>query len=297
MTITGFIGTVWSARLLANLNKALVYGQPNVINRDYEGDVKGKGSTVKITSIGDITIGNYTKDTSIGTPEALSDAQSTLTADQANFFNFAVDNIDSAQASPTLMNQAMERSAYNLADVADQYIAAAMYAGVAAANKIGTTASAKVPTLVADDGTHAYDYLMALGTVLSEANVPKQGRWAIIPPWFNERLCQDVRFSNATASGTQDALMNGLVKRAAGFDILESNNVPTVAGTGGDAGKTQSVVIAGHPMACTFADSINKVVAYEPELLFADACKGLHVYGAKVTNADALAYLMCRKVA
>jgi len=50
MTIEGFIGTVWSARLLENLQKSLVFGQPGVINRDYEGEISGKGSTVKITS-------------------------------------------------------------------------------------------------------------------------------------------------------------------------------------------------------------------------------------------------------
>ena len=58
MTIEGFIGTVWSARLLENLQKSLVYGQNGVINRDYEGELAGKGSTVKISSIGDITIGD-----------------------------------------------------------------------------------------------------------------------------------------------------------------------------------------------------------------------------------------------
>lgn len=38
MAIDNFIPTVWSARLLKNLQKTLVYGQPGVINRDYEGE-------------------------------------------------------------------------------------------------------------------------------------------------------------------------------------------------------------------------------------------------------------------
>lgn len=296
MGVGGFIATIWSARLLGNLEKSLVYGQPNVINREYEGEIKGKGSTLKITSIGDITIGDYTKDTDIADPEALDDAQSVLSITQSKYFNFAVDDVDKAQTSPALMNGAMQRSAYGLANVADQFIASQMYSNVATANKIGSNATAIVPTTTPDTGKMAYDYLLQLGTVLSEADVPKQGRWVVCPPWFIERLAGDKRFSDASASGSTDALMNGLVKRAAGFDVLESNNVPKNAGTGGEAAKTQTQVIAGHPMATTFADSTNRVEAYRPEKRFADAVKGLHVYGCKITRPNALALLTCRKV-
>lgn len=297
MTVTGFIPTIWSARLLENLQNALVYGQPNVINRDYEGEIKGKGSTLKITSIGEITIGDYTKDSDISDPEALEDSQAILSITQAKYFNFAVDDVDAAQTSPALMNGAMQQSAWGLADVADQFIANQMYNNVATGNKIGSNATAIVPTTTVDSGSMAYDYLLQLGTVLSEANVPKQGRWVICPPWFIERLAADKRFSDASASGSTDALLNGQVKRAAGFDVLESNNCPTNAGTGAEVSKTQTQVIAGHAMATTFADSTNKVEAYRPEKRFADAVKGLHVYGAKVTRPDALALLTCRKVA
>ena len=297
MGVEGFIGTIWSARLLDNLLKSLVYGQPNVINRDYEGEIKGKGSTLKITSIGEITISDYTKDTDIADPEALDDAQSVLSITQSKYFNFAVDDVDAFQVSPTLMNGAMQQSAYGLADVADQFIAAQMYANVAAANKIGSNASAKVPTTTPDTGLMAYDYLLQLGTVLAEADVPTQGRWVVCPPWFIERLAGDKRFSDASASGSTDALLNGAVKRAAGFDILQSNNVPTNAGTGGESAKTQSQIIAGVSIATTFADAISKVEAYRPEKRFADAVKGLHVYGCKITRPDALALLTCRKAA
>ena len=107
MTIEGFIGTVWSARLLENLQKSLVYGQNGVINRDYEGELAGKGSTVKITSIGDITIGDYTKDTDIALPEALNDAQTTLVATESKYFNFAIDDVSRAQMSNNIMDGAM----------------------------------------------------------------------------------------------------------------------------------------------------------------------------------------------
>jgi hypothetical protein len=48
--------------------------------------------------------------------------------------------------------------------------------------------------------------------------------------------------------------------------------------------------MAGHMDAITFADQITSVEAYRPELQFADAVKGLHVYGMKVVQPKALAY-------
>ncbi len=36
MSVNGFIPQIWTAGLLAALQKALVFGQPNVVNRDYE---------------------------------------------------------------------------------------------------------------------------------------------------------------------------------------------------------------------------------------------------------------------
>ena len=49
MSIANFIPTIWEARLLAHLDKELVYG--NLANRDYEGDIKAAGNVVKINQI------------------------------------------------------------------------------------------------------------------------------------------------------------------------------------------------------------------------------------------------------
>ena len=89
-----FIPTVWAARLLVALRKALVYGQAGVANRDYEGEIRKAGNTVKIASIGDVTVDNYTTNTDIADPEVLTDEEQTLLIDQAKYFNFYVDSVD-----------------------------------------------------------------------------------------------------------------------------------------------------------------------------------------------------------
>ncbi|MCB6982590.1 hypothetical protein [Peptostreptococcus anaerobius] len=85
MSIKNFIPTLWSARLLANLDKKLVYA--NVVIHDYEGEIKNLGDKVKINQIGPITIKDYlTGDGAakkLADPEEITSTQQELVIDQA----------------------------------------------------------------------------------------------------------------------------------------------------------------------------------------------------------------------
>ena len=102
-----FIPTVWAARLLVALEKALIYGQADVSNRDYEGEIRESGNTVKIASIGDVSIGDYVKDTDIEDPEVLTDDDQSLLIDQSKYFNFYVDSVDRAQQNVNVLDEAI----------------------------------------------------------------------------------------------------------------------------------------------------------------------------------------------
>jgi N4-gp56 family major capsid protein len=284
MSINNFIPAVWSAQLLSELQKSLVYA--NLCNRDYEGEISGFGDQVKINSLGAVSVGNYTKNTDIADPETLTDAQRILIIDTAKYFNFQIDDVDKAQQKPKVMGEAMKNAAYALADAADQKIAG-LYTGISATNTLGSDTTPKVIDVAAGTGiVPAYETLVDLGTTLTEANVPKQGRWVVLPPWYVGLLQKDTRFVGAGTQKTDDVLANGFIGRAAGFDIFESNNVPNVSGA-------KYKVIAGYSGALSYAEQIVDVEAYRPEKRFADAVKGLHVYGAKVTRPTGLALLVC----
>lgn len=278
MAITNFIPQIWSARLLENLRKNLVFS--NVVNRDYEGEIRNYGDTVKINSIGPITVADYTKNQDINPPETLSDAQRTLVIDQAKYFNFLIDDIDQAQTNPKLMDSAMQEAAYALADKADQFLAGQY---VYAANAIGNDTTPVVPT-----ATTAYEILVDASIKLDENNIPRVNRWVVIPPWFYGLLLKDDRFVKAGTTNTDQVLRTGEVGQAAGFTVYTSNNIANTSGT-------KYKILCGHPMAITFAEQINKVEAYRPEKRFADAIKGLHLYGAKVIRPEALVVITANK--
>ncbi len=283
MSLT-FIPTVWAARLLTALEKSLVYGQRGVCNRDYEGEIREAGNTVKIGSVGDVTIGDYTKDTDIDDPEVLTDSDLTLVIDQQKYFNFYVDSIDRAQQNVNVLDTAMRHSAWGLREKADAFLATTMDAAVPTGNKIGSVTTPKVPTK--DD---AYEYLVDLGVLLDEADVPLEGRFVVVPAWFHGLLLKDERFVKAGTSRSDSALANGEVGEAAGLSILKSNNDPNTTAP-------KYTLIAGHSIATAYVEQIVDLQTYQPEKRFGDAVKGLHVYGSKVVRPTALACLIANKV-
>ena len=77
MAVTNFIPEIWSARLLHNLDKAHV--AVNLVNRNYEGEIRDKGDTVTINTIGPVTINDYVKNQDISDPEELTTSDQKLT--------------------------------------------------------------------------------------------------------------------------------------------------------------------------------------------------------------------------
>lgn len=277
MAFTNFIPEVWSARLLEHLGNVHVYSA--LLNRDYEGDIRAYGDTVHINQIGVIAINDYTGE-DLAAPEELDSTMMELKIDQAKYFNFQVKDIDNAQSNPKVVDAAMQRASYNINDVIDNYLAGLLLAGV----KSGSTITAQTLT-----SANAYDYLVDLGVLLNEHNVPMLGRWVVIPPWFHGLLLKDERFVGNGTGYNQAILQGGWVGDAAGFRIHLSNNVPESAGS--------YSVIAGTNAAGSFAEQLVELEAYRLEKNFSDGLKGLHVYGAKVTQPDGLAVLKCTKAA
>lgn len=274
-----FIPEIWSAMMLESLKKTLVYAGPDVVNRDYEGDIQNQGDTVRIRSMSRPTIANYVKGSTSISPEQLTDAQRSLLIDQAKYFAFEVDDIDLAQSVGGELETGLQEAVYGLRDVADQYVAG-LHTGVATANALGTVA-VTTPDL-------AYQTLRDLSVKLDEANVPDEGRYVVIPPWYHGLLLDNSKFVKVNESGTSAGLRNGVVGDVLGFSVRKSNNAPLVTGD-------DYAVMAGHPSAISFAEQINKVEAYRPEDSFSDALKGLHVYGAKLVRPDSIATVVASK--
>lgn len=279
MAVDTFIPEVWAASLKVALEEQYVTAQSGVINRDYEGEIAAFGDTVHIGSLADPTISTYTKNVTAIDPQTLTTTDETLVIDQSKYFAFEVDDVDARQVrnSGELLTKAAYRSARGLAALLDTHLL----------TKMTTDAGSILAAQDVATADAAFLLLRKLRMELNKENVPTDGRFVLISPEFEALILGDNRFIDASAYGSSSPIMNGEIGRAIGFRVLTSNNLPE--GTAGTPPEVSNFVIAGHPIATTLAEQINKVEGYRPQDSFGDAIKGLHLYGSRVVRPEALA--------
>jgi hypothetical protein len=288
MSLDKFKPQIWSSKLFVRLQKNLVFA--SVVNRDYEGDISGYGDTVKINEIGDITVSDYTGTL---TWQTLTDAQKILLIDQKKSFSFSIDDVDSAQMHPKVMNAAMQAASYAIANTVDSFIAG-LYSGA------GITNSTYMGTATAPIAITTGNVLYTLSYAaryMDENNVPTQERFLVIPPWLHQKLLL-VETGSITAAAepkvfSDDVLTSGYVGQLYGFNLLLSNNVVNA----GTAASVISAVMGLNRTAISYAGQISKIEAVQRESTFDDGVKGLYVYGAKVVRPAALATLYLTEAA
>lgn len=262
MAITNFIPTIWSETLYSELNKNFI--AVNHCNRDFEGDIKSKGSVVNICGIGDITVKDYTANTDMSTPQELEDSVTKLEINRAKFFNFQIDDVNKAQASPKLMEAAMQKAAEAIANEADNYVFS-LYTD--AGKKLEKTNS---------DSNSIFENILEAREFLYENNVGDNIELFLeVSPKVASIILRDkanaVFFNNNT-------LESGYLGSIYGCKVFVCNNVSVT----NNSNNQVHHCILRTKRAIAFADQLSEVEAYRPEKRFADAVKGLHLYGAKV---------------
>lgn len=262
MAITNFIPTVWSENLYQELDKKYI-GVANC-NRDYEGEIRERGNKVRICGVGNVLVSEYTKNTNMTAPSSLSDTVRELEIDQAKYFNFQIDDIDRAQSSPKLMEAAMRNAANALANDADRYVYR-LYGQAGNSIKCDDTKVENIVNLIID-----------ARTLLSNNNVsdPDDIVVEVSPEIGGMLLKAKVNLSTDNTA----SLEAGCIGSIGGCKVFISNNIETLESENG----YQHKCLARTKRAIAFAEQLSEIDAYRPELRFADAVKGLHLYGAKV---------------
>lgn len=262
MSVNYFIPTIWSENLLQALDQNYV-GVANCV-RDFEGEIKEKGSSVKIPGITGINIKNYTANSDMEDPQELLSFYRELVIDQAKYFHFQVDDIDRAQATPHLMDCAMRVAANNLAKEADKHV-----------YKTAETAYHQMEFFdtselnVLEPILQARQRLYEEG-ILGNTDVVLEISPAIATLLFKAKI--------ELSTHNEELLTNGCIGSIAGCKVFVTNNLDT--GITEDKPYYQCVMRSKRSMA--FAEQLSEIVAYCPEKRFADAIKGLHLYGAKI---------------
>jgi hypothetical protein len=223
-----FSPVIYSKKVQKAFRKSSVV--EDITNTDYSGEIANFGDSVKIIKEPDITINTYARGTNLATQD-LTDADFTMVVDQANYFQFAIDDIEEAHSHVNFMDLATDRAGYKLRDTFDAdvlgYMAGWTYNGsawvrrtAAAGTKADTAADAdellaanklditdfggsdlgvlgevtSIP-IAAGGGSGAVTSPLAImnriARLMDQANVDTDSRWLVVDPVFAEILMDE----------------------------------------------------------------------------------------------------------
>lgn len=283
-----FVPEIWISEIFMAKEAELVVGSSLVVNRDYEGAIQQAGDTVRIPTVLDPTISDYDHATGIpGDPAENTGDSLVFEIEVAKMFQFRVEDITRVQSQigNQYMPHGVQRAGRKLAEAADTWVADKIAAAVTSSD---TDRYYEVDLSASGTPDKLYKQIVGMKVGLDKTNTPATGRFLIVSPDVYGLLLQDSRFIDASQYGGSTPIRNGEVGRILGFTVVMCNFMPDAAEENVD-GTGKVHIIAGHNIATTFADQIVEVEYYRPEKYFADAVRGLHVYGAKVMRPEHLA--------
>lgn len=288
-----FIPEIWSGKLQVKFYKSTVMAE--ITNNDWEGEIKGQGDKVHIRSIPTITIRDYTKGLNL-TNEVPESTPIELTIDKGKYFSVVVDDVDEIQADVRLMDIFTNDAAQQMKITVDSDVLNSVPAAAAAANKGATAGAISANINLGVAGTPravaantVLDAILDVGQVLDEQNVPEDGRWMVVSPWFAALLKKsDLRQAYLTGDDTSP-LRNGKIGMIDRFTLYVSNNINKVTAD------SAYHFLAGTRDAISFASQITNVETLRAQATFGNIVRGLNVYGFKVVKPEALVDLYVAK--
>lgn len=149
-----------------------------------------------------------------------------------------------------------------------------------------STANAELTPVVASSNA-IQAQLLLYGRLLDENNAPDEGRFVILPAIYMQML-KDITapFGQAYATGQNVSnLLSGVVPKIDRFDILFSNNLPSIPGTAIVGG---TPIIFGTKYATTFATQITESRIIDNPFAFGKMMQGLQVYGFQIIKPQML---------
>lgn len=257
-----------------------------ITNTDYTGEIKDKGSSVKIMKEPLITVRPYERGTKI-VPQDLLDEDITMVCDQANYTSFVVDDIEELFAHNAWASKATSSAAYALKNDYDQNVLTYMAGLGTNTTALGTGTDAAPVTIGFNSGDTftPLNYLARMARILDENDVPEEGRFVTANPIFYELLGnEDSKLIEVQVTGDRESLLRSRkigARSIHGFTMLKSNNLTASA-------SAHKRILFGHVSATATAKALTKDEVIRSAEFFGDMYRGLLVFGRKLLRPEAL---------
>lgn len=308
-----FIPEIWSGKFIEKFYDATVLAA--ISNTDYEGEITAHGDKVKIRTVPTITIRDYQANQAL-VVERPSAGIVELLIDKGKYFNTVLDDVMKRQADVNMMDKWATDASEQMKIVIDTAVLKSLVNQCATANRGATAGRLSAGINLGVGGTaislsknNILDYIILLGQVLDEQNVPETNRFLVMPAWATGLIKRsDLKQAYITGDAVSP-LRNGKIGIIDRFTCYASHLLPTsnTDGLGDDDGANDTLsgsedfdadgatyIFAGHPSALTFASQMTNMETMRSEQTFGTLMRGLQVYGYKVLQGIALTDLYAK---
>lgn len=262
MAYSNFKPTIWSKFIQTELEKKCRLVED--CWTQFEGEAK-QGGRVKILGVSAPEIFDYVPGNGIPSPTTIEGTSVQLDIDQAKAFNFMIDDIDKAQSVEGLMETLIKEAAAKMAQARDSYVASLVQ-----------FAPHITPSLELDTPEQAKAAIDDAILCLRQHDVDIDDEVTItVTPYFY-KLFRDALTEIKT--NNDELISKGVVGLYDNCKVKVSNNLYKDL--------EDEYMMIRTKRAIAFAGAIDQTEAYRPENHFADAVKGLNVFGAKIIRPD-----------
>lgn len=270
MSFNNFKPQVWSNEVMTQLERKCVFA--GLTNRQYEGEVRNAGDSVRILGVARPTISKaITTNFELADPEEVPTSATVLNINQIDTFNYMVGDIDQQQMKGNLKPVLSGETTNALAEKIDSYIAGMALTKEA---KLMNASALKIDT------TNILTELDKAWQHLVENNVPTSETINVVmSPRFWVLLKQKIMDLDTDNS---KLIKTGQMAKYSNMNLIMSNAVATT-----NSGAVDNIMVMSEK-AIAYVNSLTKTEAYRPEKRMADAIKGFTLYDAKIVRPKEL---------
>lgn len=241
----------------------------------YSEEMKNKGDTIKVVTLGQVDLMDYTG----GNIDFsnIDDASVNVRLTQQKYFAKKIDRADRVKTDIDYETALLEEAGRSIAVDTDKFIYKSIYDSL-------KKSSSNIINAASATSENIFDYILSAQTKLNQADAPTDKRVLEVSPLMFEKI-QKMLVTKDT--NNSDLLRKGFCGKLLDFDVFMTNNIYNDG--------TYDYCIARTTTAYAFALTLKEIERVKPSHLFADAMKGLVVYGGEVIRPSEIAMIKFSK--
>ena len=241
----------------------------------YTEELKNKGDTIKVVTLGQVDLMDYNGGNI--SFDNIDDAAVNVRLTEQKYFAKKIDKADGIKTDVDYETALLNEAGRSIANDTDKFIYKSIY---------NSLKKSQANIIEATDATskNIFDYILRAQTLLNIADAPTDKRVLEVSPLMYEKI---QKMLITTDTNNSDLLRKGFCGKLLDFDVYMTNNIYNDG--------EYDYCIARTSTAYAFALTLKEIERVKPSHLFADAMKGLVVYGGEIIRPKEIALIKFKK--